>query len=252
MTKRTDKKYALMGIINITDNSFVSGSRLLGVSTDQLLARVQMMVDNGAGYIDVGACSSAPGNSFISEEEEWKRLKEPLRAMLEAFPTVKFSVDSFRSGIIENCLKLGHKIIVNDIFAGIADPRILDVTRANNLSYIAMDQSSDPYTFFLQWADKAADMGIEDWILDPGFGFGKTVEQNWAIMDKLERFQDFGRPVLSATSRKRMIWIPLGLKPESCAEQSVDAEILAVEKGAAIIRTHDTDIHRSRRCNSGI
>lgn len=240
-------EYDLMGIINITDNSFVKDSRMLSRGVDAVLQKAQWMLDQGVSYIDVGACSSAPGNEFISAEQEWKRLEEPLKALFAAFggSGVRFSVDTFRSSIVEKCLESGCEIIVNDIFAGEADARILDVTAANSLTYIAMDQTSDPYSYFVKWADIAQKKGIEDWILDPGFGFGKTVEQNWEILRCLERFLDFGRPVLSATSRKRMIYLPLGLDPMTCSEQSVEAERLAASKGASIIRTHDADKHRA-------
>lgn len=241
-------QYKLMGIINITDNSFVSTSRMAAASVDRILERAAWMIEQGASYIDVGACSSAPGNEFISAEQEWKRLQEPVKELFGAFGgKVEFSIDTFRSSIVEGCLDMGCRIVVNDIFAGSADPRILDVTATEGLQYIAMDQSADPYSFFEKWADTVERKGIRDWILDPGFGFGKTVEQNWEIMDQMPRFKDFGKPVLSATSRKRMIYIPLGLTPLTCASESVQAEIKAVQLGADMVRTHDLDLHRQYR-----
>lgn len=241
--------YRLMGIVNLTDNSFVSTSRMAGKTIDEIIVKVGRMIGLGASYIDIGACSSAPGNEFIGAEEEWKRLYEPLKALTDAFPKsmVCFSIDTFRSEIIEKCLSLGRKVTVNDIFAGSADPRMLDVCAANGLEYIAMDQSAEPYSFFEKFADTAARKGISEWILDPGFGFGKTVEQNWRILNSLERFSDFGRPVLCAMSRKRMIYIPNGLTPLTCEKESVAAELLAVSKGASIIRTHDLQLHRQER-----
>lgn len=238
-----------MGIVNLTDNSFVSTSRLAGKTIDEIIGKAGRMISLGASYIDIGACSSAPGNEFIGEEEEWRRLHEPLKALFDAFPEnmVGFSIDTFRSGIVERCLSMGRKIIVNDIFAGLKDPRMLDICAANGLGYIAMDQSADPYSFFEKFADTAARKGIPDWILDPGFGFGKTVEQNLMILDSLERLCDFGRPVLCAISRKRMIYIPNNLTPLTCAKESVDAELLAVSKGASIIRTHDLELHSRAR-----
>lgn len=242
--------YKTMGIINLTDNSFVSSSRMAAASIDEIVGKALWMVDMGASYIDIGACSSAPGNSFIDEDLEWKRMHEPLKAIMEAIPgNVEISIDTFRSGIIERCLGLGRSVVVNDIFAGLADERMLDMAASNKLCYIAMDQTPDPYSFFEKWAEQAAGKGLDNWILDPGFGFGKTVEGNWDIMEQLPRFKDFGRPILSATSRKRMIYMPLGLKPESCAQQSVQAELKAVQLGADIIRTHDLDLHRQH--NSG-
>lgn len=237
-----------MGIINLTDNSFVSTSRMAGKRIDELLQRVAGMIEQGASYIDVGACSSAPGNEFIDAGEECRRLKEPMLALYDAFGgKVTFSVDTFRSKVIEQCLADGIAVTVNDIFAGEEDPRILDVAAANSLEYIAMDHSADPYAFFCRWAEAAISKGIDKWILDPGFGFGKSVERNWEIMNQLPRFKDFGRPILSATSRKRMIYIPKGLTPLTCAKESVEAELLAVELGADMIRTHDLDLHRAHR-----
>lgn len=241
--------YSLMGILNLTDNSFVKASRMALSSLDDILSRVDWMLQQGASYIDIGACSSAPGNELVDEETEWKRLQEPLKAIFSAFGKsgVKFSIDTFRSGIIERSLNLGCEIIANDIFASEADSRMLDVVAANNLEYIPMDHSADPYAFFTAWADTAERKGIRRWILDPGFGFGKSVERNWEVMEELPRFKDFGVPVLSATSRKRMIYMPLGLESASCAKESVEAELGAVAKGADIIRTHDLDLHRQFR-----
>ncbi len=238
-------KYELMGILNLTDNSFVATSRMGGKGIDEVISRVAWMLENGAAYVDIGACSTAPGNELIDEVTEWKRIEEPLMALYSAFggAGVRFSIDTFRSSVVEHALDLGCDIIVNDIYAGLADPRMLDVVAANNLTYIAMDQTPDPYAFFEKWADTAERKGVRDWILDPGFGFGKTMERHWEIMNELERFQNFGRPVLSATSRKRMIYLEKGLTPLTCAQESFEAELLAVSKGAAIIRTHDLDLH---------
>lgn len=212
---------------------------MAGKRADEIVARVDRMLAEGASMVDVGACSTAPGNEPVSPEQEWKRLEMPLEALFSTFPDVEFSVDTFRTDVIRNILKFDHPLIINDITAGQDDKRMLPLVSASGLKYVAMDRTSDPYSFFTEFALKAASEGIKDWILDPGFGFGKTIEQNWDVLNGLERFNDFGRPVLVALSRKRMIYTPLGLTADTCREQSIAAEDIAVKKGAAIIRTHD-------------
>ena len=238
--------YKVMGIINLTDNSFVSESRLVGAGCDQIVARVERMLDEGADIIDVGACSSAPGNALVDEETEWKRLKEPLTALFGAFPDIVFSIDTFRSGIVKKILPLRDNFIVNDIFCGRDDKALLPLAAEEGLGYIAMDSSDDPLHFFESFAERAENEGLRQWILDPGFGFGKSLEQNLNILENLEAFKRFGRPVLAGMSRKRMIYLPLNLTASTCSEASVAAELKAVGKGADIIRTHDVAAHKSR------
>ena len=228
-----------MGIVNLTDNSFLSSSRLGIADIDAVLERVSAMLENGADIIDVGACSTAPGNEPVSPETEWMRLSKVLPVLFEAFPSAEFSLDTFRAEIVSRSLEFGRKFIVNDVAAGSFNDDMLSIVRANSLRYVAVDSSSSPYDFFGRFSCIADSLGIPDWILDPGFGFGKTIEQNWAILNDLERFKCFGREILVALSRKRMIYVPLGLTPETCSERSIQAECLAVSKGATIIRTHD-------------
>ena len=239
---KTALPYSLMGILNLTGNSFVESSRALGLNDDELVGQVQFMFDSGADIIDVGACSTAPGNTPVDEATEWSRLERPLRVLFEAFPDRPFSLDSFRLPVLSKALALGKSFIINDI-SGAKDEGVLDFAASNGLDYIAMDSSADPYSFFVDFADRAERKSLENWILDPGFGFGKTVEKNWEILSSLRRFTAFGKPVLAALSRKRMIYQPLGLTPENCAPQSVKAELLAVINGASIIRTHDLTLH---------
>lgn len=235
-------KPLLMGILNLTDNSFLESSRALGLSDDALALKAGEMFSSGAGIIDIGACSTAPGNAPIPEEEEWARLERPLALLADAFPDRRFSLDTFRSGIVRKAVRIMPGIIVNDISAGEDDPEMLGIVAAEGLDYIAMDRSSDPYGHFESFSEKAAGCGIRNWILDPGFGFGKTIEENWDILRNLQTLKDFGRPILAALSRKRMIYQPLGLTPATCADESFDAERLAAALGASIIRTHDLDL----------
>lgn len=257
MQDRTGLSYRLMGIVNLTDNSFLSSSRLGSADTDTVLNTVAAMLADGADIIDIGACSTAPGNKPVSAEEEWARLGSRLEELFRAFPDSVFSIDTFYPGTVKKTLGISrglkHPFIVNDISSGriIAENNslidkpsgMLDIIASEKIPYIAMDSSNDPYAFFSSFAQTMERMGISDWILDPGFGFGKTLEQNWKILGSLERLKDFGKTVLVALSRKRMIYQPLELTPDTCSEQSVYAEKLAAHKGADIIRTHDIKLH---------
>jgi len=228
-----------MGILNLTDNSFMTRSRSLCFTERELEEKVGRMLSDGADMIDIGACSTAPGNDLIPEEEEWRRLERPLEVLFNAFPDTPFSIDTFRSGIVRKVLGLGRTFTVNDISAGEEDREMLPLVISEGLEYIATDRTTDPYTFFETFTEKAEKTGLKNWILDPGFGFGKTVEQNWNILDHLSRLKDFGKPVLAALSHKRMIYLPLSLTPDTCTEASLKAERLAFDSGADIVRTHD-------------
>lgn len=232
----------LMGILNLTDNSFYAPSRVRHEDTLQVVKRAQKLFDDGADIIDIGACSTAPGNACVSEHEEWKRLENSLHALFEAFPQALFSIDTFRPEIVRKILKIDgcpKNIIINDVKAADMNNEMLSLIADNGLTYVAMDSSDDPLGFFGNFSHVAEKYGIGEWILDPGFGFGKTLERNWEILHNLRQFRQFGHPVLVALSHKRMVYQPLGLTPQTCAEQSVAAEKTAFENGADIVRTHD-------------
>lgn len=242
----------LMSILNLTDNSFLERSRMKDKSVEDVVSAVAGMIEAGAGIVDVGACSSAPGNEFISAEQEWERYSRVMPVLFREFPQMSFSFDTFRAEIVEKLLDCADRnpyngeFIVNDIFAGNADPRMLPFVAEHGLRYIAMDSTADPYGFFSEFAPKAEALGLKDWILDPGFGFGKDVQQNWKVFEQLPAFHDFGRPVLAALSHKRMIYMPLGLTPATCTEQSVEAEARAVKLGADMVRTHDVALLKNK------
>jgi len=235
----TGDRKTIMGILNLTDNSFLARSRALCLSETQLETKVREMLSDGAVIIDIGACSTAPGNEIIPEDEEWRRLERPLAFLFDAFPETAFSIDTFRSGIVRKALGLGRKFIVNDISAGEGDREMLPTVISEGVEYIAMDSTPAPYFFFESFSEKAERIGLRNWILDPGFGFGKTIGQNRDILHNLSRLKDFGRPVLVALSHKRMIYLPLSLTPDTCTEESLKAEKLAFDSGADIVRTHD-------------
>lgn len=227
-----------MGILNLTDNSFVEKSRVQGI--DKALERVDELLRDGADIIDIGALSTAPGNGPIPVKEEEQRLLEPVMEIFSAFPDASFSIDCFHPGIVQKIIDFGKEFIINDI---LASDNMIELARSSGLKYIAMANVPEPYPFFRRLSRK---MDGCDWILDPGFGFEKTFEQNWEIMNNLECFEEFGRPVLIGISRKRMIHLKFGLRPETCAEQSVAAEKQAaakIKKVPVIIRTHDVRLH---------
>lgn len=236
----------LMAIANLTDNSFVRSDRMGELSFDALTMAIGDLLSKGADIVDIGACSTAPGNDVVSEEQEWSRLERSLPVIFEAFPNAVYSLDSFRPEVVSNALKIARdhlhdvheQFIINDISS-----EMPELAAQEGLQYIAMASTADPYSFFQEFSLRAQECHLTDWILDPGFGFGKTIEQNWDILNNLDRLTEFGHPILAALSRKRMIYQPLGLTPDTCAEQSIAAERLALSKGATILRTHDINAH---------
>lgn len=263
MNDRTGRGVKIMGIVNITPDSFYSGSRNMTpdgkILIDKVVERVADMIEKGAGYIDVGACSTRPGSESVDAENEWKRLKAVLRPIREAVPQeVKISIDTFRRDIIARTLDEIGEVTVNDISAGEDDPLMLGEVAANSLEYIAMHKKGIPsdmqskcdyghgvtaavMDYFREFALKADRLGIRGWILDPGFGFAKTVEQNYELLDHLAEFQAFGRPVLVGISRKSMIYKPLGLTPEApeVLTRTTELHRRAIASGASILRVHD-------------
>ncbi len=263
MNDRTGRVVKIMGIVNITPDSFYSGSRNMTpdgkILIDRVVERVADMIEKGAGYIDVGACSTRPGSESVDAENEWKRLKAVLRPIREVVPPgVKISIDTFRRDIIARTLDEIGEVTVNDISAGEDDPMMLGEVAANSLEYIAMHKKGIPsdmqskcdygngvtaavMDYFREFALKADRLGIRNWILDPGFGFAKTVEQNYELLDHLAEFQAFDRPILVGISRKSMIYKPLGLTPEAPAvlERTTELHRRAIAAGASILRVHD-------------
>lgn len=245
-----------MGILNATPDSYFAASRAM---TEKAAAeRAETMAMESASYIDVGACSTRPGAELVSLEEEWRRLKRVLPAIRSAIPSeVRISIDSFRWGIIERCLDLIGEVVVNDISAGEDDNQMLPMCGELSLKYVAMHKRGIPsdmqsrcdygnvteavVEYFREFSNKASEYGIEDWILDPGFGFAKTAEQCRELLDNLSAFKEFERPILVGISRKSMIYKPMGLTPDSekTLELTQEMHRKAVLSGASILRVHD-------------
>lgn len=258
MTDRS-RTIDIMGIVNLTDNSYFAQSRCLGPDgepdMDRVLERTGRMIDEGASIIDVGACSTRPGSEPVGEDEEWRRLSPALKAIREGFPHVQISVDTYWSSVVRKTYDLIGPFIVNDISAGEDDPGMLGTAGSLGLTYIAMHKRGTPKTmqslcsykdvtgevleYFREFGRKAEEAGIKEWILDPGFGFAKTVEQNYRLLSELERFSCLGRRILVGVSRKSMIYKLFGITPEESLPQTQVLHLAALERGADILRVHD-------------
>ena len=249
-----------MGILNLTEDSFFAGSRLLTAEgrLDEALfrSRVERMLSEGADILDLGAVSTRPGASDVSEEEEWRRLAPALHILREEFPSARISADTTRSGIVRKVFDVIGPFIVNDISAGEDDPLMLETVAGLHLTYVAMHKRGTPATmqsltaypegvvasvrdYFRCFAGRADSLGLRDWILDPGFGFAKTVEQNYELLGGLSGFRDFGKPVLVGVSRKSMIYQPLGITPNEALAPTQVVHYMVLEAGADILRVHD-------------
>ena len=249
----------LMGIVNLTSDSFYPESRMLSregdVDIPRLLSRVQTMLSEGADIIDLGACSTRPGSRPVGAEAEWRRLEPALKALREAFPAACLSVDTYWASVVERTHDTIGPFLVNDISSGAMDPLMLETVGRLGLPYVAMHMRGTPenmqeltdYTdivsavkdFFRDFALRAEAAGIKDWILDPGFGFAKTLEQNWELLGRLHELKELDRPILVGVSRKSMIYKRFGLTPETALQATQDAHRLAIREGATILRVHD-------------
>lgn len=243
---------SIMGIINLTEDSFYAPSR---THADEAVERAGTMLREGADILDLGACSTRPGAAQPSAREEWERLEGSLKAIREAFPQAQLSIDTYRASVVERAYDAVGPFLVNDVSAGTLDAAMLPLVGTLGLPYVAMHMRGTPQTmqeyahyaditaevvrYFEDFGRKAQASGVEDWILDPGFGFAKTVEQNYELLRNLDRFQALGRPVLVGLSRKSMVYKPLGISPEEALASTQVLHFAALEKGADILRVHD-------------
>ena len=240
----------IMGIVNLTEDSFYAGSRTAAADA---LSRAQQMWADGATVVDLGACSTRPGAPQPSLEEEWARLEPALREIEGQCPAI--SIDTYRSEIVRRAYEVIGPFMVNDISAGQLDPEMLPTVGRLGLPYVAMHMRGTPETmqqftqykdlledikaYFRDFALKATDAGIADWLLDPGFGFSKTLEQNWELLRQLEELQELGRPILVGVSRKSMLYKALGITPEEAMPATQVVQYAALERGARWLRVHD-------------
>jgi dihydropteroate synthase len=242
----------VMGILNVTPNSFFDGGKYSNEA--ELLNRVEKMLTEGATFIDVGAYSSKPNAEFVSEEEEISRIVPVVNLLQKHFPEIILSIDTFRAEVAKVCIENGAAII-NDISAGILDNKMLETIAKYQVPYIMMHMKGTPQTMdtFTQYDDILKEMlfyfseriaaaravGINDLIVDPGFGFAKTLEQNFDVMQKLELFEMLELPLLAGISRKSMIYKTLEVNAELALNGTTVLNTIALTKGAKILRVHD-------------
>jgi dihydropteroate synthase len=244
-----------MAILNITPDSFYAASRR-GAATDDDLARaVDIMVADGAGMVDIGGYSSRPGAADISPEEEFTRIARGLEVVRRRHPQMEVSVDTFRAEVAARAVSEFGKCTVNDISAGELDPEMIPTVARLGVPYIAMHMRGTPSTmqqhtdyqdvtesvkeYFRAKLRQLHEAGIRDVILDPGFGFAKTVEQNYALLGRLHEIVEMGHPVLSGVSRKTMVYKTLGCGPEDSLAGTTALNWESLRQGAKILRVHD-------------
>ena len=243
----------VMGILNVTPDSFYAGSR--GVAERDIIDRLRQMMDDGASIIDIGAYSSRPDADDVSTEEEMARLRHALNLVRQHQPDAVVSVDTFRADVARMCVEEYGVAMVNDISAGEMDDEMFPTIARLGVPYIAMHMKGTPQTmqinpqyehflkeifyFFSEKVQKLRDLGVKDIIIDPGFGFGKTLEHNYQLMNHLEEFKLFGLPLLVGISRKSMIYKLLDTTPEEALNGTTVLNTIALQKGAHILRVHD-------------
>lgn len=248
----------VMGILNITPDSFYSGSRKQ--SEEDIRNRVVQLVSEGADMIDVGAYSSRPGADDVSVEEEMARLRHGLGILRTVAPDAIVSVDTFRADVAAMCVEEYGVSVINDISAGDLDKRMAETVARLRVPYIIMHMQGTPQTMqqepkygdvlhdvlasLARRVDELHDKGIPDIIIDPGFGFGKTLEQNYRLMEHLEKFHLIDSPLLVGVSRKSMVYRLLGVTPEEALNGTTSLHTVALMKGAHILRVHDVEACR--------
>jgi len=242
----------VMGILNLTPDSFHPGSRISG--TEEAISHAGRMLTEGAAIIDVGAASSRPGADVIQVDEELQRLMPVLDLLLKTFPEAVFSVDTWRAEVAQAALTAGAHMI-NDISAGTLEPEIVRITANAHAPFVAMHMLGSPgrmpahpdykdvageiLRFFVGRIRDVREAGISDIILDPGFGFGKSVAHNFRLLQRLEIFQFLELPLMVGLSRKSMIWRTLGTTPEEALNGTTALHMIALQNGAGILRVHD-------------
>jgi len=242
----------VMGILNVTPNSFFDGGKYK--NEDEIISQVDKMLSEGATFIDIGAYSSKPSAEFITEQEEIDRIVPAIELILKHFPEALLSIDTFRASVAKASIESGAAII-NDIAAGELDDKMFDVIAKYNVPYIMMHMRGNPQTmqsltqyedivkemlfYFSEKVRKARSVGINDLILDPGFGFAKTTDQNYEVLQKMELFNVLELPVLAGVSRKSMIYKTLGNTAQEALNGTTVLNTIALTKGAKILRVHD-------------
>lgn len=245
-------KPLVMGIINITPDSFYAGSRQQ--ATDEILRKAEQMLKDGASILDIGGQSTRPGSERISAEEELKRIAGPLEALQNKFPEAYISIDTYYAGVAKEAVAAGA-CIVNDISAGSMDENMMNTVALLQVPYILMHIKGNPATmqqapqyenvtrevldFFIQKSAGLRQAGIRDIIIDPGFGFGKTIQHNFELLRHLSVFKMLGLPVLLGISRKSTIYKTLNISADEALNGTTVLHTLGLNNGASILRVHD-------------
>ena len=242
----------VMGIVNVTPDSFFDGGKL--TNSDEIVGQVEKMLHDGATFIDLGGYSSKPGAEFVSETEELNRVIPIVKLLIEKFPDILLSIDTFRSEVAKQAVENGAAII-NDISSGLLDEKMLETVAKLQVPYIMMHMKGTPktmqslanyedllkemYFYFSERIAKARSFGLNDIIIDPGFGFAKTIEHNYELLQNLELLQFHELPILAGISRKSMIYKTLETSAEEALNGSTFLHAFCLQKGANILRVHD-------------
>ena len=227
-------KVQIMAIGNVTPDSFYASSRL--PDSSQVIAWAEKVIADGADILDIGGCSTRPGSTPVSEEEEWTRVAPALKAIRERIskeqlPDVPLSLDTFRPGIARKALEQFGPLIINDVSGGCNE--MYDLVLKHNVPYV--------FTFLGNYKNLSVldSTACSEWILDPGFGFLGSTEADYECLRRLDELKAYKRPVLVGISRKSIVWRPLGLTPDTCLATTQALQFYALEHGATILRTHD-------------
>ena len=242
----------VMGVLNVTPDSFYDGGKFM--ENEKILTQTKRMLDEGASFIDIGGASSRPGSDPVSPKEEIERVIPAISTILKNFPKAVISIDTTSSEVAEKAVESGAAI-VNDISAGTADKRMLEAVASLGVPYIAMHMQGTPKTMqnkpsyqnvvndvfaaLGRFYNRATELGIEQLIIDPGFGFGKTLSHNYQLLDQLDKFKSLGCPLLVGVSRKSMIQKVLDVSAENALNGTTVIHTIAAQKGASIVRVHD-------------
>lgn len=262
----------VMGILNVTPDSFYAGSRQQ--TEKEITRRATQILEEGASIIDIGAYSSRPNAEHISPDEEMRRLRTGLEIINRDHPGTVVSVDTFRAGVARMCVEEYGAAIINDISAGAMDGQMFNTIARLGVPYIIMHMQGTPqnmqmnphydnllkeiFYYFSEKVQKLRDLGVKDIILDPGFGFGKTLEHNYQLMNHLEEFRIFELPLLVGVSRKSMIYKLLGGTPDDSLNGTTVLDTISLIKGANILRVHDVKaavetikiVQKMKACNA--
>ena len=247
-------KPIVMGIVNVTPDSF--SVHCSSCTEAEVLASVTMAVQQGASMLDIGGYSTRPGAVEVSEDEEYRRLEVALRTIRSHYPEMPLSIDTFRSKVAERVVNQFGYVVINDVSGGEWDSDMFSFVARSRVPYILThtgwkdihqslrprryeDILSEVLDFFQTGVDRLSRMGVTDIILDPGFGLGKSVEESYCLLRHLDLFRTFHLPLLAGLSRKSMFFKPLGITPMQALNATTAGNMLALERGASILRVHD-------------